>query len=107
MAEMPECTGLGEGGDHCCYLGGVRCAHLVENVGGRRYACGLLVRYGSWEAMEASPEYEHVGAYWQSRGLPYGYCRAFNPIFCCRPELRGGIRNHNEPRYIEQFGEVR
>ena len=50
----------GNGNDHCCYLGdkGV-CPHLEENtVPGRRWACGLLRRYGSWEAAEASEEYQ-------------------------------------------------
>ena len=56
---MP-CTGNGL--DHCCHLGkyGV-CTHLEENtVPGRRWACGLLVRYGSWKAMMATDAYAEV-----------------------------------------------
>lgn len=109
MEEKPACTGLGADGDHCCYLGGETCEHLVENVAGRRYACGLMVKYGSWELMEQSPEYAEVGAYWEAHPDPkvtFSYCRDFNPIFCCRPELRRGIKNHNQPLYIKRFGEL-
>ena len=45
--------------DHCCHLGarGV-CPHLEEHtVQGRRWACGLLVREGSWERVYQTPEY--------------------------------------------------
>ena len=84
----PACTGLGRNDDHCCYLAGVRCVNLMENVDGRRYACGVLLKYGSWEAMNASPEYKHVGEHWVSMGLPHNYCEVFSPGFCCRPEHR-------------------
>ena len=82
------CTGEGAGGDHCCYQDGVRCPHLVENTAGRRYACGLFLKYGSWEAMNVSPEYKDVGDWWASKGLPFNYCETYNPAKCCRPELR-------------------
>ena len=57
---MASCEGTSD--DHCCYLGayGV-CEHLEENtVPSRRWACGLLVTYGSWDAMYESAEYVEV-----------------------------------------------
>lgn len=106
-ADTPfRCTGAGApnparglDNDHCCYLRGRRCSHLRENVAGRRYACGLLIDYGTWEAMNASPEYEAVGRFWQSIGLPFNYCEQFDPAFCCRPELRAG-RGSDKPELV-------
>ena len=39
---------------------------LEENtVEGRRWACGLMRRYGSWEAVYASEEYQrHTKGFW-------------------------------------------
>ena len=96
---IPTCTGLGafvesKGEiDHCCYWDGSRCEYLVENVDGRRYACGLLIKYGSWQIMNTSPEYQAVGEFWASHALPFNYCETFDPSFCCRPELRAGRAN--------------
>lgn len=44
--------------DHCCHLGahGV-CQFLVEHTAGRRWACGLYVELGSWEAVHVDPRY--------------------------------------------------
>lgn len=101
--ETNACTGLGafvasKGRvDHCCYWDGVRCPHLVDNQGGRRYACGLLLQYGSWAAMTASPEYLPVGTWWADHRLPFNYCETFDPAFCCRPELRLGRANEHSP----------
>ena len=57
--------------EHCCWLGdrGV-CPHLEEGtVPGRRWACGLLRRLGSWEDVHASPEYvRDVRPAWDERG---------------------------------------
>lgn len=107
MPAIPECTGQGADGDHCCYLGSRRCAHLVENTAGRRYACGLMVKYGDWEAMTQSPEYAPVGDYWASRGLPFNYCQTFDPSFCCRPEHRQGRHNENcEPGCADRVAVV-
>ena len=92
----PTCTGLGADGDHCCYQRGVRCVHLVENVEGRRYACGLLIKYGSWQTMNTSPEYQTVGEFWESIGSPFNYCEVFDPSFCCRPEFRMGRSNDRD-----------
>ncbi len=96
LAVKPTCTGLGANGDHCCYVAGVRCEYLVENEGGRRYACGLLLKYGTWEAMNSSPEYKPVGDYWVSKHNPFNYCETFDPAFCCRPELRAGRTNDRD-----------
>ncbi len=93
MREIPTCTGLGADDDHCCYQNGVQCVHLVENVAGRRYACGVLLKFGSWDAMNASPEYQSVGEWWVAHGLPFNYCETFDPSFCCRPEFRKGRDN--------------
>ena len=89
------CSGEGADGDHCCYLGGKRCVHLRENVGGRRYACGLVLEYGSFGVAVKTLEYLHVGEHWVSRGLPFNYCQTFDPAFCCQPEFRGDRRNDN------------
>ena len=103
MSRPYNCTG--EGGwadskgrvDHCCYWGGQPCPYLVENEAGRRYACGLLIKYGSWEKMNESPEYRPVGEWWTRNGnLPWNYCETFDPAFCCRPEYRDGRRNEKE-----------
>ncbi len=93
---IPVCTGEGANGTHCCYLRGVRCIHLVENVEGRRYACGLRIKYGSWEAMNASPEYKPIGEHWKANGHGFAYCETFDPAFCCRPEFRMGRANDKE-----------
>ena len=92
------CTGLGFEGDHCCYVSGKRCPFLREHVAGRRFACGLLVEYGSWDVVVSSVEYEQVGSVWSSLGLPFNYCETFDPAFCCRPELRNGRDNDNAGR---------
>jgi hypothetical protein len=52
----------GNSDDHCCYVAGGVCHFLEENtVPGRRWACGLYRRLGSWAAMVADPGWqEHV-----------------------------------------------
>lgn len=92
---MIVCNGEGWNGDHCCYVRGEVCPYLVENRAGRRYACGLLIKYGSWDKVNASPEYQWVGERWTEEPtiLPWNYCEVFSPAFCCRPELRDGRSN--------------
>lgn len=63
---------------------------------GRRWVCGLLRRYGSWAAMNESPEYQPVGAFWVSLGNPFNYCETFDPGFCCVPEARAGRSNDRD-----------
>lgn len=58
---MSNCTGNGE--DHCCWIDGMVCIYLEEyTVPDRHWACGLLRKYGSWEAMYHSPEYKMIMA---------------------------------------------
>lgn len=104
----PSCTGLGVDGDHCCYVRGKECPNLVRNKGGRAFACNLMIEHGGdWSKCEADPRYKPIGEVWESIDLPFDYCRRFNPIFCCREELRQGERSHNDPLYIKRFGEVK
>jgi hypothetical protein len=56
-------------GDHCCYVAGERCAYLVENVDGRRWACGLMVELGSWDLVHADPRYAPIQAEWDKVGI--------------------------------------
>ncbi len=108
MAQIAACTGRGTDGGHCCYLSGVPCKHLVENIVGRRYACGLLIKYGSWEKMNASPEYEPVGKHWEAGNRPFNHCETFDPAFCCRPEHRHGRANdlHPLPKGVTCCGDM-
>lgn len=92
------CSGEGANGDHCCYQAGERCPHLVEHRAGRRYACGLLLKYGTWEAMNRSPEYQPIAEHWDSIGKPRAYCQTFSPLFCCRSDLNPGYLNENQAR---------
>ena len=87
------CTGKGANGDHCCYMAGAPCPYLVENTAGRRFACALIIKYGSIEAMVKSSEYKPIGDHWVSTGQVHEYCLTFDPAFCCRPEFRDGRRN--------------
>ena len=67
---MAECTGRGEpNGDHCCYVAGKVCDFLVENVGSRRFACGLRLELGSWDKVHADPRYQPIQAEWDKVGI--------------------------------------
>jgi hypothetical protein len=81
---VPECHGNAE--EHCCYVAGEVCPYLEENtVSGRRWACGLLRRLGSWDAVNRSDEYRPIGETWvRVSKMPFNYCEAFNPRHCCR-----------------------
>jgi hypothetical protein len=58
--------------EHCCYLGTGRgiCPHLVDDKKkGRQWWCGLLVQYGTWDAVHESPEYlQTVKPFYDERG---------------------------------------
>lgn len=87
----PEC----DGSEFCCKVGGKVCEYSVQHQAGRKYACGLYLKYGSWPAVVQSPEYEPIGKHW-ARNDPdrFNYCETFNPLFCCREELKPeGVRN--------------
>lgn len=57
--------------DHCCYVNGVACQYLGENiVEGRRWACSLFVQYGDWSLVHQDPGYiANVQSVWDSLGL--------------------------------------
>jgi len=66
-----RCSGNAEG--HCCWFGEV-CKHLEENtVPGRRWACGLFRKYGSWGAVYETAEWQEVYKTAISCGLREGY----------------------------------
>ncbi len=49
----------GTGPDHCCYIAGEVCSYLeTDTIAGRRWVCGLLRKYETWDAVYASPEYQ-------------------------------------------------
>ena len=74
------CTGQGTpDGSHCCYVAGERCPFLVENVGGRRWACSLREVLGSWDEVHAHPGYQQlVQAEWDKLGVIES-CGAWGP----------------------------
>ena len=84
---MAICNGQGVSGTHCCWLGNQPCPYLVENVAGRRYACGLRLEYDSWEPVIRDSRYRRVGEFWESAGLPFHYCMSFDPALCCQKEV--------------------
>ena len=52
---MSICNGIGPHGDHCCYLEGKVCQHLIQLDGMNR--CGLRVELGSWGKVHTDPRY--------------------------------------------------
>lgn len=80
--------------NHCCHvpgqthptLGDGVCPHLVENVNGRRWACGLMVEHGSWDLVHADPRYAPIQAEWDTVGIES--CGAWGPGTnqCCYAE---------------------
>lgn len=86
-----------DGSEFCCSIRGRRCLYAVENVDGRAHGCGLMVKYGDWDAVIASPEYRTVGEKWEAHPNPtvtFNYCQTFNPVFCCQPQGRTPDSNH-------------
>lgn len=45
------------GKHNCCRIDGHDCPHLVRNVAGRKYACGLFEKHRDWDKVLADPEY--------------------------------------------------
>jgi hypothetical protein len=82
---LTVCHGLGE--RHCCWFG-VPCPHVEEDtVEGRRWACGLLRRLGSWAAVHASTEWQQtVKPLADAAGLPATYTCGDWPQY----EIRAG-----------------
>jgi hypothetical protein len=60
----------GDRDDHCCHVDGEVCRFLEQDtVPGRRWACGLYRRLGSWPAVYADPGYvEHVQPFFDAHG---------------------------------------
>ena len=49
----------GNNDTHCCWIAGEVCPYLEEHtVEGRRWACGLLRRAGTWDAVYESVAYK-------------------------------------------------
>lgn len=80
---MPSCTG--NNSDHCCYVDGVACKHLiVDVVPGRKYACGLRHELGNWDAVYADPRYAEIQAVWDAGSLAGYKCGEWPaPRFVC------------------------
>ncbi len=100
MARNYECVGT----EMCCFIRGERCQYSVEDQGGRRYACSLMLKYQSWDEVVASPEYVSVGKEWEAHPadhVKWDYCQTFDPAFCCRPEYRQGRSNELESVVID------
>ena len=76
---MSNCSGNNEG--HCCHFFSGVCQFLEENtVPGRRWACSLLRKYGSWEEMYLSEEWKIVIADAIASGLGEDYrCGSWPP----------------------------
>jgi len=75
MPDWQVCDGLGTlagaGSDHCCYVNGQTCPFLqVDGPSGRRFACGLYVELGDWDAVHADPRYvASVKPHWDAAGV--------------------------------------
>ena len=102
---MGICDGLGdESGDHCCWVAGVQCSHLViDGPTGRRYACGLFTELGDWSLVHADPRYQaSPGAVWAEKGV--ADC---GPWFGCNKETlvaiqtRGSITEEEVVQYAQ------
>jgi len=91
LPPLPVSPCHGGGASHCCWVDGEVCRFLVENVvEGRRWACGLLLKLGSWDAVHADPGYrEHVQPVWDAVGIES--CGAWGPGSgqCCYGEGDG------------------
>ena len=57
MPPDAECIG-GAGQSHWCWINGEECWYLVvDQHPTRKYACGLMMELGSWDAVYADPRY--------------------------------------------------
>lgn len=69
----PRCDGMGNSkGDHCCYLSGSPCPHLLiddpDNTP-RKYVCGLLKELKVWNKVHTDPRYlADVKPHWLASG---------------------------------------
>ena len=89
----------GNNKDHCCTFNGIDCKYLEKDtVPGRRWACGLHVKYGGWEGALNSWEYIKdiapnfnkkggVGGAYNCREWPTNeYIQNFPKACCCFKE---------------------
>lgn len=63
---------LGNREDHCCWVKGVPCAELRENdprAPERRWACGIYLDLGDWDAVIASDRYTAATNHWDGTGM--------------------------------------
>lgn len=79
-----NCTGNHD--DHCCYIGvyGIEgtslCPFLEENtVEGRRWACGLMRQYGSWDMVLDSFKYNKYVKPFYDEKFPGESCATWPP----------------------------
>lgn len=66
------CNGTGDAsGEPCCYVNGELCPHLqINGPSGRKYACGLFVKYGNWDLVHGSAEYNITPKpTWKEKGV--------------------------------------
>ncbi len=85
MGVMSICTGRGDAdGGHCCWVNGKVCEFLIENHGGRRFACGLMVELGDWQTVHTSSRYSPLAIVFADEGL----CGDWQPKAgqCCRED---------------------
>jgi len=76
---LPTSPCHGNRADPCCYVEGVLCRFVEQGtVPGRRWACGLLRKLGSWEGVHADLGYQwHVQQVWNEVGIES--CGAWGP----------------------------
>lgn len=72
----------GNSKDHCCWIAGTSCRYLeVDTVPDRKWACGLRRKYGDWDKVLDSEEYqENVEPHFGPQGVN---CRDW-------PDLKNG-----------------
>ena len=68
--------------DHCCYLQGVRCPYLEENVEeGFKWTCALRKELGSWDLVHVDPRYtQNIQPIWIKLGIKD--CGTYTCINC-------------------------
>lgn len=59
MDDLGLCDGGGDAeGEHCCWVAGEACPHLVvDGPTGRRFACNLFTELGDWDLVHADDRY--------------------------------------------------
>lgn len=103
LEDKPRCHG--NLSTHCCWIAGKVCEYLGENiVEGRRWACKLYLKHGSWAAVHASEEHRHLRTvHWKGTTMHGMLCGDWpqefpvtNEMRCCyetRPEVIARVEN--------------